>query len=79
MISEKVKAVLTLSGKRQADLARHLDIAVQSMANKMFRDSWSGADLVKTAQFVGGRLAFILPDGQRIYIDCEQKEDGSGE
>lgn len=77
MVSEKVKAVLSLTGKKQSDLAAHIGIAAQSVANKMNRDSWSGKDLAKVAEFVGGRLAFILPNGQQIIIDCEETEKGS--
>lgn len=68
MISEKVKAVLSLTGHKQSELAVHMGIAAQSVANKMNRDSWSGKDLATVAQFVGGQLAFILPNGQRINI-----------
>lgn len=68
MVSEKIKAILSLTGTRQADLARCLGIAPQSVANKMSRDSWSASDLIKTATLVGAQLAFVLPDGQRILI-----------
>lgn len=68
MVSEKVKALLNLTGKKQADLAAHMGIAAQSVANKMQRDSWSAKDLANIADFVGGKLSISLPDGQQIYI-----------
>ncbi len=68
MISEKIKAILSLTGNKQADLAQHLAIAPQSVANKMVRDSWSAVDLVKVAGMVGAKLEFVLPDGQQIVI-----------
>ena len=68
MISEKIKAILSLTGNKQADLARHLSIAPQSVANKMSRDSWSACDLVTVAEMVGAKLEFVLPDGQQIII-----------
>lgn len=68
MISEKIKAILSLTGNKQADLAQHLEIAPQSVANKMSRDSWSAGDLVKVAGMVGAKLEFVLPDGQQIVI-----------
>lgn len=77
MLSEKVKAVLGLAGKKQNELAAYMGIAAQSVANKMNRDSWSGNDLTKVAEFVGGRLAFILPNGQQIFLDSEDVEKGS--
>lgn len=72
MLSEKVKAVLNLSGKKQSELAEYMGIAAQSVANKMNRDSWSGKDLAKVAEFAGGKLAFVLPNGQQIFIDHEE-------
>ena len=67
--SEKVKALLALSGKRQIDLAAYFGITAQSMNNKMSRDSWSAKDLMAVAEFTGCQLAFVLPDGNRISIN----------
>lgn len=81
MVSEKVKALLNLTGKKQSDLAAHMGIAAQSVANKMLRDSWSAKDLVSVADFVGGKLSINLPNGQNIYISFsngEQKQDKDG-
>lgn len=74
--SEKVKALLALSGKRQVDLAAHFGMTAQSMNNKMSRDSWSAKDLMAVAEFTGCQLAFVMPDGNRIAID---KKETSGE
>lgn len=67
-ISDKVKAVLNLGGKKQIELAAHFDMSKQTMSNKMARESWSATDLIKVAEFVGGKVAFVLPDGQHIYL-----------
>ena len=75
MVSEKVKALLNLTGKKQADLAAHMGIAAQSIANKMQRDSWSAKDLANIADFVGGKLSISLPDGQQIYITIPDNKD----
>ena len=75
MVSEKVKALLNLTGKKQADLAAHMGIAAQSVANKMQRDSWSAKDLANIADFVGGKLSISLPDGQQIYIAIPDNKD----
>lgn len=78
MVSEKVKALLNLTGKKQSDLAAHMGIAAQSVANKMLRDSWNASDLVKVAKFTGAKVGFILPDGTSIYLDAaEETEKGS--
>lgn len=75
MVSEKVKAILTLSGKKQVELAAHFGMTGQSMNNKMNRDSWSAKDLVAAAEFAGCKLAFVLPDGQNIFIDAPKGQD----
>lgn len=75
MVSEKVKAILALSGKRQIDLAAHFGMTGQSMNNKMNRDSWSAKDLVAAAEFAGCKLAFLLQDGQHIVIENEAPKD----
>lgn len=75
MVSEKVKAILTLSGKKQVELAAHFGMTGQSMNNKMNRDSWSAKDLVAAAEFAGCKLAFVLPDGQNIFIDAPKGKD----
>lgn len=74
MVSEKVKAILSLSGKKQVELAAHLGMTGQSMNNKMNRDSWSAKDLVAAAEFAGCKLAFVLPDGQNIFIDAPKRQ-----
>lgn len=71
-VSEKVKAVLTLSGKKQMDLAEHFDMSKQVMSNKMARDSWSAKDLARVAEFTGCKVGFVLPDGQCIYLDADE-------
>lgn len=73
--SDKVKAVLNLCGKKQIDLAAYFGMSKQTMSNKMARDSWSAADLAKVAAFVGGKVAFMLPDGQHIYLEKEDDEE----
>ncbi|MCD7920238.1 MAG: helix-turn-helix domain containing protein [Clostridiales bacterium] len=75
MVSEKVKALLALSGKRQSDLATYFDMTSQSMHNKMSRDSWSGKDMAAVARFTGCKLAFVLPDGQMLTIEAEEDPD----
>ena len=65
---------MSLSGKKQVELAAHLGMTGQSMNNKMNRDSWSAKDLVAAAEFAGCKLAFVLPDGQNIFIDAPKRQ-----
>ena len=75
MVSEKVKALLALSGKRQVDLAEHFGMTSQSMNNKMNRDSWSAKDLVKAAEFTDCKLAFVLSGNQQLVIEDDTGEE----
>lgn len=78
--TDKVKAVLSCAGKKQIELARYFGMAKQNLNTKMSRDSWSAADLSKVADFVGGKVGFIMPDGTAIYLDPPvQKESPDAE
>jgi transcriptional regulator with XRE-family HTH domain len=58
-ISDKVKALLKLQGKNNKGLAEYLGISDQALSNKFYRDSYSGEDLIKIADYLGSELAFI--------------------
>ena len=80
--SQRVKQALVGCGKRQVDMAEYFGISRQAMSNKVARDSWSAYDLAKVAEFVGGQLAIIMPDGQKIVIDAPatvEKEGAPGD
>lgn len=68
--SQKIKSVLTLSGKDHAGLAAYLGISNQALSNKFYRDSFSAADLVKVADYCGSTLAFLTNDGNKIALDA---------
>ena len=70
-VSDKVKGLLALSGKRQIELADFFGMTKQTMRNKMARDSWSAKDLARVAEFVGCKIGFLLPDGQHIFLEAE--------
>lgn len=72
-ISKSVRMALDKGEKKQNDLAQLYGTSKQSMSTKFARESWFGKDLIRIAEFTGGRLAFIYPDGQIIYIDHEDK------
>ena len=70
-VSDKVKGLLALSGKRHIELADFFGMTKQTMSNKMARDSWSAKDLARVAEFVGCKIGFLLPDGQHIFLEAE--------
>lgn len=67
-VSEKIKALLAIKGKRQIDLADYFGITRQSMSNKFNRGSFSAADLIKIADYLGCELAFNVNENQRIIL-----------
>lgn len=66
MIADKVKAVLSLNGKTQKDLADHFGVTKQTLNNKFHRDSFTGADLIRIAAFCGCTLSFDCGNGTQI-------------
>ena len=70
-VTEKVKALLSLKGKKNVELAAHLGISPQSMQNKFNRGSFSAEDLIKIADFVRCPLSFEVADNQKIVLDTE--------
>lgn len=67
--SDKVRAVLSCAGKKQIELADYLGMKKQNLNTKMLRDSWPADDLARVAEFVGGKVGFVMPDGTAIYLD----------
>ena len=72
-ISKKIKSLLAVTDKKQADLQGVLGMSSkQSLINKFTNERWSADDLAKIAEFCGCKLAFILPSGERITIEAEE-------
>ncbi len=69
MISDKIKGLLAMSGRKEVELAAYFGISPQSMHNKFSRGSFSGEDLIKIADFLGVSFGFTLEDGQQIKLD----------
>ena len=72
-VSDKVREMLALSGKKQIELAAQFGMSKQTMSNKFARNSWFATDLIKAAEFCGCKLAFIMPDGEQIIIEDNVK------
>lgn len=82
MVSDKIRALLALAGKKNIDLAALYDVSKQSMNNKLAKNRFSADDLIRIADFTGCRVGFFFPDGQSIFLDPEdirQKEKGPDE
>lgn len=68
-VTEKVKALLSIKGKKNIELAEHLGMSSQSLQNKLNRSSFSAEDLIKIADFTGATLAFEVNDNQKIVFE----------
>jgi lambda repressor-like predicted transcriptional regulator len=68
-VSDKVKAMLNLKGRKIKDLAEHLELSQQSMRNKLNRGSFSAEDLIRISAFLGAELAFKITENQSIVLD----------
>lgn len=77
-VSKKVKALLLEREKKQSDLMEVLGMSSkQSLSNKFSNERWSADDLVKIAEYCGCKLAFVLPNGERIVIANDDSVDGA--
>lgn len=68
-VTEKIKALLSIKGKKNVELAAHLGISPQSMQNKFNRGSFSAEDLIKISEFLDCTLAFDVDGSQKIILD----------
>lgn len=75
-ITDKVKSILALNGKKNIELAAYMGMTPQSLQNKFNRGSFSGEDLIKIACFTGSELAFVSGDNKTVLdaSDLRSKE-----
>lgn len=69
MVSDKIKALLAMTGKKQIDLANEFEVTAQSMNNKMALNRFNTDDLIQIANFTGCKVGFLLPNGEHIFFD----------
>lgn len=63
MVSKKVKQIMKLKRVTNIQLAEHLGMLPQSLANKFSRDSISASELIDILDFMGCKLVVELnPD-----------------
>ncbi|MBR6029239.1 MAG: hypothetical protein IKP40_09105 [Clostridia bacterium] len=81
--SQVVKMALAKADMKQKDLIPLFgeSRSLQSINNKVRLDRWFANDLALVAEMTGGKLAFVYPDGQMMFIDPKQTESvkGAGE
>lgn len=68
-VTDKVKALLSIKGKKNIELAAYLGISPQSLQNKFNRGSFSAEDLIKISEFLECTLSFEVDSAQKIILD----------
>lgn len=71
MVSKKIKRVMKLKKITNVQLAEHLGILPQSLANKFSRDSISVSELIDMLDFMGCRLTIELEPDMNIKFTKE--------
>lgn len=71
MVSDKIKALVNIKGKKTKDLAKLFGISEQAMRNKYARGSFSSGDLIKIADFLNCQLAFNIDHEQKIILTMD--------
>ena len=65
--SKRVKMLLIEQGKSVKDIAAILDIAPQSMSNKLYRDSFTFDEIVKICDYLGADVQIITRDTHKVF------------
>lgn len=79
-ISSSIKALVSLTGRKQSDLMEPLNMSSrQSLSNKFSNERWSAQDIVDIAKLCNCRVAFILPNGQEIRIGDDTEIEAKNE
>jgi len=68
-VSDKIKAMLNLKGKKIMELADYFELSPQAMRNKLNRGSFSAEDLIRISMFLGVELSFRISENQIIMLD----------
>lgn len=68
MVSDKIKGLLSIKGKKYKELAQLFGISEQAMRNKFARGSFSADELIMVADFVDCQLAFEIDNAQKVLL-----------
>lgn len=77
-VSDTIRALLKMQGKKQADLAGPLRKSIAGVNNKFSANAWSAWDLLVVARETNSKVGFLLSDGQFLGYDeaKERKKEG---
>lgn len=74
MVSKKIKRIMKIKKVTNIQLASHLGILPQSLANKFSRDSISASELIDMLEFMGCKLTVELEPDMNIKFTREDIE-----
>lgn len=74
-VSNKIRGLLSTSGKSQSELAKYLGISAQSLSNKMSRGYFSADDLIRIGMFCNCTLSYSFADGSEIIFTKQDLHD----
>ena len=66
MIQDKIKGLITMSGKKQIEIANAWQISQQQLNNKIRLNAWKISDLIDLAEQTNTQLAFINKTGKPV-------------
>ena len=72
--SEAIRMALTRSKMKQVELAKVLGIRPQPLNLKLKEGRWKWAELARVAEYTGGKLVILYPDGTQFPIDAPEEE-----
>ena len=64
---EKIKEIIKNSGKTQKELSELLNVSKRTLENKLYRGGFSIDELIKIADCLGYKLAFVNDEEQIIF------------
>lgn len=68
-VSNLIKALLSITGKKQSDLIGVLHVtSKQALCNKFTNERWTAADLITIADFCESEISFTTKDGQKLIL-----------
>lgn len=79
MVSDKIKALLNMKGKKYKELAQLFNISEQAMRNKFARGSFSADELIQIADFLDCQLAFNIDNEQKIIFTTDDLRSSNSE
>lgn len=76
-ISNKIRALMKMRGMKIQEVADKMGCSPQFISNRLYRDSFTAADLIKIAEVLDCTLSFTLPDGTEIRLTADDLEKDS--